>query len=142
MGSMKMGWVKMEVGAHIHFLLNFRPNCHQFWWKFWWFEEICDFLSDKIFTNSGDNNSCLFWVCFVTKICENFVEMQFLVKIDSPKIVIILTDYWIFWRIFTKMGDKICAKKISPKFVKRLSPKLVIKYLPLIFHQNWWTFVH
>ena len=27
-----------EVGAHIHFLLNFRQNFHQFWRKFWWFE--------------------------------------------------------------------------------------------------------
>ena len=28
-------YFKIEVGDHIHFLLNFRQNFHQFWRKFW-----------------------------------------------------------------------------------------------------------
>ena len=34
---------RMEVGDHIHFLLNFRQIFHQFWWKFWWFEFSIEF---------------------------------------------------------------------------------------------------
>ena len=48
--------------------------CHQFWWKFWWFDKIGEFLSDKNITNSGDNNSFRFWVFFVTNFGENFSE--------------------------------------------------------------------
>ena len=33
----------IEVGDHIHFLLNFRQNFHQFLRKFWWFEFSIEF---------------------------------------------------------------------------------------------------
>ena len=54
---------------------NFVFFCHQFWWKFWWFEEIGEFLSDENITNSGDNNSFRF--CFFCHQCQSmFIRRQ------------------------------------------------------------------
>ena len=59
---------------------NFVFFCHQFWWKFWWFEEIGEFLSDENITNSGDENSFQFFVSFChhfSVTCESLVSREF-----------------------------------------------------------------
>ena len=60
------------------FLIEFSPNFHQFWWNFWWIEETGESLSDKNITNSGDKNSFQFF--FVTNFGENFGDLKKLVS--------------------------------------------------------------
>ena len=76
--------------------------CHQFWWKFWWFDKIGEFLSDKNITNSGDNNSFRFWVFFVTNFGENFSESLKLSIKKSPKLAKIQGNHQNWWQFCRK----------------------------------------
>ena len=93
--------------------------CHQFWWKFRWFDEIGEFLSDKNITNSGDNNSFRFWVLFVTNFSENSSDLKKLVS------------FWV------KKMSPILVTIISFDFGFFLSQKLAKIQGN---HQNWWQF--
>ena len=91
--------VASASAAFYHWLLFF---CHQFWWKFWWFDKIGEFLSDKNITNSGDNNSFRFWVFFVTNFGENFSESLKLSIKKSPKLAKIQGNHQNWWQFCRK----------------------------------------
>ena len=93
--------------------------CHQFWWKFRWFDENGEFLSDKNITNYGDNNSFRFWVLFVTNFSENSSDLKKLVS------------FWV------KKMSPILVTIISFDFGFFLSQKLAKIQGN---HQNWWQF--
>ena len=133
--------------------------CHQFWWKFRWFDEIGEFLSDKNITNSGDNNSFRFWVLFVTNFSENSSDLKklvsFWVKKMSPILVTIISfDFGFFchqnWRKFkgiTKIGDNFVENqcgliyaKIFTIFCENVGDLNFLLNFRQIFHQFWWKF--
>ena len=82
----KMFTIFCEHFGDLNFLLNFRQIVHQCWWKFWWFDEIGEFLSDKNITNSGDNNSFRFWVFLSPILVKSLVNWR---------------NWWVFkWQKF------------------------------------------
>ena len=96
--------------------------CHQFWWKFWWFEEIGDFFSDENITNSGDNNS--FQICFFQ--CHKFWwKFKWITK--------------NFYYKITKIGDKNLLILIFIKIIDFFWHKSGC-HLVLNSHENWWVF--
>ena len=93
---------------------NFGVFCHQFWWKFRWFDEIGEFLSDKNITNSGDNNSFRFWVLFVTNFSENSSDLKKLVSFWVKKILVTIIPFNFVFFFVTKIGEN---SRKSPKLV-------------------------
>ena len=103
-----------NFGEHfgdLNFLFTFCQIVHQFWWNFWWIEEIGEFLSDKNVTNSGDNNSFRFWMFFVTNLGENLSESLKISIKKSQKLAKIQGNHQNWWQFCRKsMWSHICQK--------------------------------
>ena len=137
-----------EVGAHLHFLMNFLLNFGDFFYgSMKWACDLGMKLSPKLVTIYFFDD---FVYIFSPTICEFYFELRKLANIDSPKFVKICMIPRSFCKIIHQNLWRTLHQEISPELVKtflqtlvkikmtckiflKKSPKLVKNYSPRNF---------